>query len=319
MLSSNNHPLPNVRHSCKGGNFRSCKCSTGPECIEWVASASLRFVCLRWVVVRAGSEKGRRMASASAQPKTRDLLQKLYESKTSNDRTKPDTGPDPKRPKQDKKQKSKGSGKTSENQQASQEQSHGSVTDLVELTRRASIRLLQQQRETQQELNYILEIPADRTDLRMELQTLSEKWKGTRPSKGSHPSGNLHELHWYTVCNHWTAHLGELEAVTPEQKQPIDFTKKFLQNTFIANGEFEHSSILRFFHPLGKRDRPPLQGTWFWTLAFRISHSSQAREVAEDLEIYIKNGRLNGWLLLRKDRGTMDGLERQLRNFVVHS
>lgn len=223
--------------------------------------------------------------------------------------------------------KGKGKGKGKARDRDSAEEQHqdrssaasGGVRELVELERRACIRLLQTHRESQQESNFILEIPASMQVLRRELQQVSENWKIQRPPTGSHPLGKLHDLHWFLICSRWQEHMeSEVETSMRQQSEALATTTQFLRSTFIANSANEHDSVLLHCHPLGRRDRPPLENTWFWSLAF-TQHSSQGRDVHETLCEQLRLDKLYLFVQLRKDRGTMDGLERQLRSFEITS
>lgn len=195
--------------------------------------------------------------------------------------------------------------------------SSGGVRELVELERRACIRLLQAQRESQQESNFVIEIPATMQALRKELQQVSAQWKLQRPATGVHPLGKLHDLHWSLLRARWQEHMdSEVDSSQPQQSVILAKTGQFLRSTFLAQSKHEHDTILLHFHPLGRRDRPPLENTWFWTLAF-TPHSSQGRQVHETLCEHLRLEEFYHFVQVRRDRGTMDGLERQLRSFEI--
>ena len=70
------------------------------------------------------------------------------------------------------------------------------------------------------------------------------------------------------------------------------------------------------FHPLGKRGRPPPQsGGWLWVPRFDAL-SRRGRELAELLRNNVPSFDLEG-CYIRVDRGTMGGLERQLRDLQL--
>ena len=76
----------------------------------------------------------------------------------------------------------------------------------------------------------------------------------------------------------------------------------------------EGKSVIRF-NPLGKRGRPPPEGTWFWALRFDTM-SLRGREMAEDTRNDVAELTFHN-AVLRMDRGSLSGLEKQLRELTL--
>jgi hypothetical protein len=71
---------------------------------------------------------------------------------------------------------------------------NGELQDLVEFTRRSCIRTMEQQRQTQREQNFVMEIPTDNHEIRDNMLSLIDNYKNERPATGPHPLGNLHDI-----------------------------------------------------------------------------------------------------------------------------
>jgi hypothetical protein len=183
----------------------------------------------------------------------------------------------------------------------------------VELTRRAALRLLQQSREQHQAELFVVEFPVACKQTRESLVRLANGWKQERPQSGPHPKGSLHVIQWKYIVNTWGQELSsnaEAELVTSEQKETHVRLLKFLSSQFeTPNG------LVNRFSPLGRKDRPPQDGPWLFSLGFNLTLQA-AREQHERLRDLVAMG--SGTLhvqgaSIRHDRGSPDALERELR------
>lgn len=188
------------------------------------------------------------------------------------------------------------------------------VWSVLEDHRKLLSRVAADRRVEAQASNYVLEIPESDVELRTLLQNAADRWKQQRPSKGPHADGALHHVLWTVLCNKLATDLEQAECVTSEQKEAILSQRKILECTFVHSSKREAigPTVVQEFHSLGRRPRPPESGPWLWILKF--SHStSQGREVHETFLERMPKMQLVG-VLVRKDRGTMDDLERRIQN-----
>ena len=209
------------------------------------------------------------------------------------------------------KAKGKGKGKV----KGKDNQKHTDTSDLrpiIELQRRACIRLLQQQRETARETQLIIEIPDTATELRQQLAATYQQWKTTKPANGRHPKGEMHHVLWRCFINSCQTHISTTyEAHTTEQKIEIKKLDKLMDDSFsITNG---YNVVV--FHPLGRRDKQPI-GTWYWSLKFNQGLAN-GRTCHEDWLAATYFRPFN--IAIRPDRGSIDSIERELRDFNLSS
>ena len=205
------------------------------------------------------------------------------------------------------KSKGKGKGKV----QGKDKQQHNDTSDLrpiIELQRRACIRLLQQQRENARETQLIIEMPDTATELRQQLATTYQQWKTTKPATGRHPKGEMHHVLWRCFINSCQTHISTTyEAHSTEQKTNIKKLDKLMDDSFsITNG-----CNVVVFHPLGRRDKQPI-GTWFWSLKFNQGLSN-GRTCHEEWLAATFFHPFN--ISVLPDSGTIDTAERELMEF----
>ena len=177
--------------------------------------------------------------------------------------------------------------------------------NLQEVVRVQGTLLLQvaaEQRQVAREQRFILELPNTMSEARDRLHQAQQDWNAERPSQGQHPLGALHILLWNVL-------LLYLEACAKERTTTT--RAKELVQQLVADGG---TSISRF-NPLGRRGKPPPEGTWLWALRFD-NMSFKGRELAEATRKHMEELTFHG-MVLRMDRGTLSGLERQLRDLTL--
>ena len=190
----------------------------------------------------------------------------------------------------------------------------GDVWSVLEDHRKMLSRVAADRRIMAQSSNFILEVPESDSELRGLLQNAADKWKQQRPSKGPHPDGAIHHVLWTVFCNKLANDLGQSECVTAEQKAAIESQRKLLEGTFVHSSKREAigPTVVQEFHSLGRKPRPPENGPWLWILKFSGS-TSQGRDLHESFLERMPQFQLVG-IVVRKDRGTMDELERRIQN-----
>lgn len=210
----------------------------------------------------------------------------------------------------------KGKGKNRKPARESDADNSVSLQEMVELERKALIRVLQKQREDQQHVAFIFELDTALVDLRDSLEFASQTWKESRPSRGPHPDGELCHIHLHMVRKHIRAYYNTMPNDTDEDARWAE-TLKGLYNSFNKeDAPREWSTCARKFHPLGQRNKQP-QGTWIWLLELdqTTNRGRAAHEWIHDLLSTLPDHELHAdGLVLRRERGTVDPLERALRN-----
>ena len=199
---------------------------------------------------------------------------------------------------------------------------NGELQDLAEFTRRSCIRSMELQRQTQREQNFVMEIPNDNHEIREGMLSLIESYKEQRPPNGPHPLGNLHDILWFYITEKWTQHLEhqDISDYDPVSRKYQKQIQTFINNSFKETGT--RGSILNHFRIMGPRNRPPPQGNWYYSI--KISNTTQqARNEQEMLQELIDDSPTEQKLqtgfgpCIRNDYGSMDALERTLRDFKL--
>ena len=199
---------------------------------------------------------------------------------------------------------------------------NGELQDLVEFTRRSCIRTMELQRQTQREQNFVMEIPNDNQEIREGMLSLIDNYKNERPTSGPHPLGNLHDILWFYISEKWTQFLETQDTsdFDPETTRYQKRTQTFINNSFKETGR--RGTILNHFRIMGPRNKAPPQGNWYYSI--KISNTTQqARNQHELLQELIDDSQTEHKLhtgfgpSIRNDYGSMDTLERTLRDFKL--
>ena len=127
--------------------------------------------------------------------------------------------------------------------------------ELVEVLRRATIRLLQTSRETTRHTKLIIEIPIEATEPRAKLLRAMQRWKDSRPERGTHPDGEFSQVIWFVFAELAREELQGYETASAEQNH----NAKLLGNWFVDTcvKDEQHDSVVRNFGPIGRRDQQP--------------------------------------------------------------
>ena len=181
--------------------------------------------------------------------------------------------------------------------------------ELVEVLRRATIRLLQTSRETTRHTKLIIEIPIEAAEPRAKLLRAMQRWKDTRPERRTHPYGEFSQVIWFVFAELAREELQTYETVSPEQNHNTKLLGNWFADTFIKDEK--HNSVVRNFGPIGRRDQQP-EGTWLRLLQFNDT-TSQGRMVHGNATNILSLFNFVGGKL-RPDRGPVDSLEYRLRN-----
>jgi hypothetical protein len=167
-------------------------------------------------------------------------------------------------------------------------------------------RLAQAKREEGRYQNFIIE---NEGECKSKLASTMQLWSETRPKNGKHPDGEPYECNWGSFIEYHKERLG-MECITHEQKSAFQKLKSWEQRVKREEiGENGRRTVLRYFHPLGKKTRIP-SGSWLWLLVYDMS-VGQGRDTHEWTLGSLKEIRELG-IKLREDRAPMDNLERQL-------
>jgi hypothetical protein len=181
---------------------------------------------------------------------------------------------------------------------------------------------MEQQRQIQREQNFVMEIPNDNDEIRDNMLSLIDNYKNERPTSGPHPLGNLHDILWFYLSEKWTQFLEaqDTSEFDPETTRFQKRIKSFINNTFCETGR--KGSIFSHFRIMGPKNKTPPQGTWYYSL--KISNTTQqGRNQHELLQELIDDSETEQKLytgfgpIIRNDYGTMDALERTLREFTL--
>lgn len=190
------------------------------------------------------------------------------------------------------------------------------VQELVELERRAIVRVMQRQREDQAHVAFIVELDEALVELRGSLEDAANTWKSARPSRGPHPDGELHHVQLHILRTFVRDYYNTMELATQEDHRWMETLRGFYNALNPEESKRDWDTCTRKFHPLGQRNRQP-RGPWYWLLEFdhATKRGREAHEWVHDLLATMQNRELRvEGVTLRKERGTMDALERALRD-----
>lgn len=205
----------------------------------------------------------------------------------------------------------KGGGKPSSSSKGTGKGAATTVEEALEQHRQMLVRLAADKREEARFKAWVWEIPTGEgnpgaTAVRDALEQGAKDWQATRPDRGKHPAGEKFEILWALFADAMSALVRQTEST--DQQRQAKAQLDWFKSTF--RGEKGQQTSIRQFHPLGRRDRQPA-GPWYWS--FRIDDTfSQGRDANEDL-FKFKEDEWPSGVLLRRDRGTMDQLERALQ------
>ena len=197
---------------------------------------------------------------------------------------------------------------------------------VLDLTRIAAVRLLQQQRETQRSYNFILSLKPEAIILRRNILESMTKWRQTTPVSGPHPHGPMARSVWFYMVSTVQHELDNMDSLTTGESTIKDFLRA-LKDTFYeaTRTVIPAPSPIRTFRGLYKVGIVPAADRDVRYL-FNFDHSTKdGRESHEELLQFLSNtprGEIVTQLLnisLDLDKGIPDNLERSLRSADLRS
>ena len=190
---------------------------------------------------------------------------------------------------------------------------------ILDMTRAATVRLMQQNRETQRSYNFILTLQPEATILRRTLTDAMQAWRTANPATGPHPHGPMARTVWYYLVCSMQQVIDSMDQLVVEST--IKSFLDVLKDTFYPDTRkvVPAPSPIRTFRGLYKIGIVPAPDREVRYL-FNFDHSCKdGRDSHEELLRFLSNtsrGEIVSKLLhikLDLDKGIPDNLERSLR------
>ena len=176
------------------------------------------------------------------------------------------------------------------------------LRDIVRLQGALLLQLSAENRQVAREEQFIVGMPLS-SKYRELMVATQQRWNENIPEVGKHPMGALHQAQWMAFWQYSSKVL----APHRNEGNTAELIRAFVE---------DRGTSINRFHALGKRGRPPpTTGDWLWVLRFDAL-SQHGRELAELLRHNMASFDLED-CYIRMDRGTMGGIERQLRDMQL--